>query len=352
MASPGDETADAIRESGATIYDDLASRPDLFYGIEILEKRLHKGLKGQVLDGPLRTRGKKAKEAVATLLGYPVPSSFKRIQPRFPGQNLDVYVQKSNNLQIWNEEADATRRYALIRVDASGIVTGVRVLTGSAIAEYDRTGTLTSKFQAKRKAGSTGSKLVTAVDTARLRNTLQPNGSLTSQELKAISPIARPTPGSLLPIAVVYERLNSLVGKKVPDPGQLQDRNRGAELHRLVCSTLGLGNYADVGQFPDLLSQALEVKLQMSRTIDLGLVTPNSTEPAEELGDDLRHCDVRYAVVYGEPAGPTEVLVTGVVMSTGESFFEEFQLFGGLVQNKKLQIPLPASLFDAERPPD
>lgn len=352
MTSLGEDIANRIRESGLTIYDDLSLRPELLYDIESLEARLNERLKGVYLPGPVKTRAKKAKEEVALVLGYPIPSSFARTRPRFPGQNLDVYVQKSKNLQIWNEEADATRRYVLIRVDISDIVSQVRVITGAALVEYDRTGTLTSKYQAKRKAGQSGSKLVSVFDTTRMQNTLKPSDSVTSAQLKSIPPVAPPRPGSLLLISVIFERLKTLVGYTVPDPGLLQDRNRGAELHKRICSVLGLGEYADSGQFPDILSQALEVKLQMSPTIDLGLVTPNSTEPAESLGYGLLHCDVRYAIVYGVPRGSTEVLITCVVVSTGEKFFEEFQLFGGLIQNRKLQLPLPASLFDPERTPD
>ena len=59
-----------------------------------LEKLLNDGLCGKSLTGlPLRTRSKIVKSAVCEALGYPVPKSFKRTQPRFPGQQLDVYVQ-------------------------------------------------------------------------------------------------------------------------------------------------------------------------------------------------------------------------------------------------------------------
>jgi len=352
MGLPGDDVAAAIENSGFTIYVDLTEFPDLHYDIEILEARLNQGLSGLVLTGPIKTRAKNAKQAVAKLLGYPIPKSFMKTRPRFPGQKLDVHVQKSNNLQLWNEEADALRRYVLIRVDEADMVIKVRVLTGEAIAQYDNTGTLTSKYQAKRKVGQSISKLVTELDTAPMRAILKPVDALSVRTLKAISPVARPVSGLVLTIAVVYERLLTLVGQKLPDPGHLQDRNRGAELQKRVCLVLGLGDYADVGQFPDILSQALELKLQMSPTIDLGLVTPDSTGLAEALGSSLRHCDVRYAIVYGEQSGAEEVLITGVVVSTGEKFFDEFQLFGGLVQNRKLQIPLPSSLFNAEGSPD
>jgi hypothetical protein len=93
-------TVSAIRKSGLSIYELLQAHLDLFIDDEDLESILDKGLRGLVLDQPLRTRSKVLKSKVCEVLGYPVPSSFKKTQPRFPGQNFDTYVQKSNNLQI------------------------------------------------------------------------------------------------------------------------------------------------------------------------------------------------------------------------------------------------------------
>jgi hypothetical protein len=74
-----------------------------------LEGVLHDGLLGLDLNYPLRTRSKVLKAKICEILGYPVPKSFKKTQPRFPGQDFDTYIQKSNNLQIWNEEIVPTR---------------------------------------------------------------------------------------------------------------------------------------------------------------------------------------------------------------------------------------------------
>src|SRR5437868_5384972 len=127
MAEP---LVSAIRASGLTIYDSLQSRLDLFLNDEDLERILNKALYGLVLNQPLRTRSKVLKSKVCEVLGYPSPSSFKRTRPRFPGQNFDTYVQKSNNLQIWNEEVSPSRRDVLIRVDENDKVCKVRVVTG------------------------------------------------------------------------------------------------------------------------------------------------------------------------------------------------------------------------------
>jgi len=151
-----------------------------------------------------------------------------------------------------------------------------------------------------------------------------------------------------LPIGEIFERLQSLVGKGFADIGYDQERNRGAALHRLACQYLGYADYRDAGQFPDVPHQLLEVKLQTSPTIDLGLVCPDSKEALdvpmiEE--QQIRHCDVRYALFYAQTDG-THVTLTHFFLTTGEAFFSRFPQFQGKVLNKKLQIPLPADFFD------
>ena len=94
------------------------------------------------------------------------------------------------------------------------------------------------------------------------------------------------------------------------------------------------------------MSQALEVKLQTSPTIDLGLVLPTDKTPAHDLHPKLRHCDARYVVAYGDLDHTGMTTITAIVVVTGEDFFLEFNQFGGLVQNKKRQIRLPNRLFE------
>lgn len=330
-----------------SIYDDLSARPDLVYDIVDLEVLLNEALVGATWDLPIRTRSKVAKEAVADALGYPVPPSFQKTQPRFPGQNLDTSVQMADNLQIWNEEVDPERRYALIRVLNDGTVTRVRVVTGEVIALWDRTGTLTSKYQAKRVDPSQGSKLVSARDTDNFTRAFAPS-TVPAHIRSATSPTSRPEPGSVLAIRHVHDHMQALVGESFIDPGVTQDRSRGIVVQQLACLALGLGEYGDVGQFPDILCQALEVKLQLSSTIDLGLVLPDSTAAAQELGPGLHHADARYSVIYGSRVSDELIRIDAVVTATGQDFFTEFQRFEGNVQNRKLQIPLPRDLFETE----
>ena len=155
-----------IAASGATIYDVPTPRSALWFTSSELEEVLQAALVGMSLNGlPLRTQSKVIKTAVCKSLGYSVPTSFRKTQPRFPAQDFDTYVQKSNNLQIWNEEISPSRRYVLIRIDDDDEVTRVRVVGGEVIAKLDTTGTLTQKFQARFVVGATPLELVTPNDT-------------------------------------------------------------------------------------------------------------------------------------------------------------------------------------------
>jgi len=338
---------DKIRKSGLSIYDLIeVGDPELWIPTSILEQLLTSGMHGLSLSGlPLRTRSKVVKEEVCRVLGYPVPSSFKRIQPRFIGQQLDIYVQKSNNLQIWNEELVPTRRYAIMKVTSDDRIERVIVVTGEDLASCDKTGTLTQKYQARLVLGDVNAELVSSSDTALLTPLVNLQAS---REIANARPIDYPSSSSLLPISVIFEQLRSLIERKFVDTGHDQERNRGAELHRLICEYLGYHSYADDGRFPDLRHQLLEVKLQTSPTIDLGLVRPNSTELLDVpmiSGNQIRHCDVRYALFYAM-IDKSYVVLTHLFITTGEDFFKRFPQFGGRVLNKKLQIPLPKEFFD------
>jgi hypothetical protein len=346
-ASPSPrDYVNTIRIAGISIYDPIEiGDPELWIPTPDLERLLNRGLCGISLAGlPPRTRSKVAKEHVCRVLGYPVPRSFRKTQPRFPGQSFDTYVQKRNNLQVWNEQLSPTRRYVLIRPSTEGVITRVKVVTGDTLAKLDTTGTLTQKYQARCIPGSKKAELIASVDTPILR----PLVAATVALRILAAPISYPTAGALLPIAIIYERLKRLIKSTFKDAGYDQDRNRGAALHRLVCAALGYATYQDDGQFPDVRHQLLEVKLQTSPTIDLGLVLPSSVEPLDVpkiAGRQIRHCDVRYAIFYARTDGGT-VTLTHLFLSTGEAFLARFPQFQGKVLNKKLQIPLPGDFFE------
>lgn len=335
----------AIQSSGFDIYSPIEVGDARFWiPTPHLETLLNQALTGLDLDGlALRTRAKTVKIAVCEALGYPAPKSFKKTQPRFFGQQLDVYTQKSSNLQIWNEELSPTRRYALVHVSDKDIVVKVKVVNGQELALLDTTGKITTKYQASLVPSTDTHELVSVQDTPPMLPYVRDGATFTM----SVSPVDEPESGALLPIQEIFERLSALVGLSFVDPGMDQERNRGAALHRLICERLGYSHYEDKGQFPDIRHQLLEVKLQTSPTIDLGLVLPSNEDHLDirQLGDHHpRHCDTRYAMFYANTNGK-QVTLTHLFVTTGADFFTRFRRFEGKVTNGKIQIPLPENFF-------
>ncbi|MBD8534419.1 restriction endonuclease [Plantibacter sp. CFBP 13570] len=293
---------------------------------------------------PVRTRAKVAKTLVCEALGYEAPPAFVKVRggPRLPHPAIDVYAQQASNLQIWNDEVDAERRYVILILDDFEI-RDVKVIAGADLAQFDKTGKLTTKFQAARIGASAGSKLVSAIDTSNFISRLKPG-----DHSSVGSPVAQPKPGEVLRIADVYERLKPMVGRTYDDPGVVQERNRGTVIHREACERLGASRFADNGQFPDILSQLVEVKLQLARTVDLGLELPDSDTPLASANGLLDVRDVRYAIFYATRTGAI-FTVDSLVLSTGADFFKEYRQFGGLTSNKKLQLKLPTAWFGLRR---
>lgn len=333
-----------IKDSGLTIHSPITiGDPNLWIPDEYLEQLLNISMCGQNVEYPLRTRSKIIKQWICEALGYPIEKTFPKHQPRFTGQNFDVYTQKSNNLQIWNEEITPQRRYVIVGIDENEVIYKVKVINGIELVGLDKTGKITTKFQAHFTNSGGNCELISNSDTNTLLPYLSQENFLPSN---GISPIDYPSIQQILPIREIYNRLSKLIGKSFSDPGVTQERNRGAGLHNLVCNALGYSSYADDGKFPDVKNQILEVKLQTSPTIDLGIVCPNSEEGIGfSIGSTpIQHNDTRYAVFYAQTDN-NHVIITNVVITTGKDFFSRFQQFQGNVQNGKIQMILPNNFF-------
>ena len=317
----------AIRDSGLTIYDKLTDRKELIVGNQELENILNDAMVGTELDYKLRARAKVARQAVCRALGYPVPDSFKQTRPRFPGQDLDCYVQKSDNLQIWNEELDPSRRYAIIKLDDKSTVSKVRVATGAELGKLaGPVKKMTSKVQAIATNKFKKSTLLSQQDTPSFQS-----------EMKKSS--------KLMPIDELYNSLSQLIGQSVPYEGKDQERNRGEGLHRLICQHLGT-EFSDSGSSPDIVEQLIEVKLQTAETVNLGATSPDSEQ---SLGSNpsLKQRDVRYAIFYADNANDEgkegAVKLTRLALVTGADFYDHYTRFEN---NSKIQIKLPADFFE------
>ena len=333
-----------IAESGLTIYEIIDPNDEMLYVPTVqLQAIIKDAIVGLSLQGlPLRTRSKIVKQKICECLGYPIPKSFKKTQPRFYGQNFDVYTQKSLNVQIWNEEITPDRRYVFLEVNEYDIVTNVRVVTGDELAYYDNTGKLTTKYQATMHHFDRSS-LFAIEDTDNLMDVI----CKYEPDLRQFNPNDYPNPDSLLPISVLFDRLITLEGREFDYISATQERNRGAVIHGAVCAALGYSIYEDDGKYPDLRNQLLEIKLQTSPTIDLGLHSP-------EDGCCIFGCngkqyfseDVRYAIFDGlvnQERGT--VTIDRVYITNGFNFTLDFPLFQGKKQNAKIQLPLPSDFF-------
>ena len=86
-----------IKNSGLSIYDPINSQdPFLYIPTNELEYILSNSIVGLSLAGlPLRTRSKVVKQELCMALGYPIPNSFKKTQPRFIGQNSSNLISSS-----------------------------------------------------------------------------------------------------------------------------------------------------------------------------------------------------------------------------------------------------------------
>lgn len=331
-----------IAESGLSIYHAIApTDPYLYIPMEDLEDILADALIGLSLKGyALRTRSKVVKTEICKALGYPIPTSFRKTQPRFPGQNFDVYTQKSLNVQIWNEEVDSARRYVFLRVSEDDIITSVKVINGDELACYDRTGTLTRKYQATMV--SFGENICSRRDSVTVENWIID----ANESLQGVNPNYFPQRNQLLRIHEIYRRLQPMVGLTIDYLDAIQERNRGAELHAMICEYLGYSIYEDDGTYPDIANQLLEIKLQTSPTIDLGLHSPESRDAIVTIGNTT-FCskDIRYAIFDGEVRG-NRILLRNLYLVTGEDFTNHFPLFRGKGTNAKIQLPLPYDFFD------
>jgi hypothetical protein len=294
---------------------------------------------------PIKTRAKRARMMTCEALGYTIPKSFPRTQPRFDIERFDIMVQRSNNYQLWNDDIRLGQRYVFVILDKEERVASVRVVTGLDIANLPQTGTRTTKYQARFRdfAVIEEASTVHGSDTDRFctyRNANLGGGG------RAGTVGVMPGQG-LLTISELGAALSKLIGTKLHNPGAMQDRLRGQAVHEAVCGALGYDRYADSGQHPDLPNQLLEVKLQTSPTIDLGLVDPTSAELLPlPYPQALRICDVRYAVFGATNIDDQTTRINNVQLVSGAAFDHIFPRMGGLGQNSKIQIRLPREWFE------
>jgi hypothetical protein len=120
------------------------------------------------------------------------------------------------NLQIWNEEINPARRYAIVQVDSSDKILKVKIISGSILISLDKTGTLTTKYQAMLPQLNEG-YLFSKSDTKSVQEwcSVLTEPGLNKIDLSNTRPTSTPVRGKILPISTVYKLLKPLEGYSI-----------------------------------------------------------------------------------------------------------------------------------------
>ncbi len=336
---------------------------------------------------------------ILELLGYQKPDGLRTTQarqskPKFIHQLLDIFVQSSRNLQIWNyvpyadiiipgewnEESKYPYRYQdcrylLVFHNSDRVILKATLVTGNELSEWDTTGTQTIKWQANARRSyrnEISSQIITSpiepLQSKFTGYTQQPlerkrgpilqeyqnplerkRRYILQEDLNPQFPLIkeRPNPTYLFTHNEIKQALNTLIGRKFDNLGTGQERSIGQALEREIAKALGYQHYqqTDTGDYPDLLHQLIEVKFQFSGTIDLGnhLPTDQSLIEASWNEWDITSRDIRYIVALMEKDVHGNFIVDSIVITSGEKFNQYFSIGQG--KNFKIQIPIPSAIM-------
>lgn len=310
-------------------------------------------------------------------LGYDKPLGLrikqaKLAKPKFLNQLLDVFVQKSNNLQVWNyipydenvldgkwntqklKYSDC--RYLIIKQDSSGNILKYFIKSGKDLAKWDTTGAHTIKWQANvplhlRKKSciicSYSNMIFENHKTANLK-IKEKMAMIRKMDTDPSKPLIKTKPNfdTLYTNSELCELLSPLIRSRFSNLGAGQERIFGQNLEKIVTKSLGYLNFSqtDTGGFPDLLHQLIEIKFQFSGTIDLGKNLPTDPRPIDEYWNDwgLTNQHIRYCI-FLMAFHDGEYHVQSIVVVSGKDFPEYFNICAGT--NFKVQMIIPSDEF-------
>ena len=321
---------------------------------------------------------------IIELLGYQRPSGLRTKQatqskPKFIHQLLDIFVQSSRNLQVWNyvpysdsiipsewniDSESPYRykdcRYLLVFHNPERVILKTTLVDGSKLAEWDTTGTQTIKWQASTRRSYrneiSSQIIVNPIEALHnkistyMQQPLEEKSRFIIQESQNLeSPLIKhpPTPTSFLTHNEIAQALRTLVGREFANLGTGQERGMGQILEKEVIRTLGYQSYqqTDTGGYPDLLHQLIEVKFQFRDTIDLGKHLPTDPLPIEAPWNkwEIAPREIRYVVALMEQGIQGNFIVDSIVITSGAKFNEYFSISEGT--NSKVQIRVPLSIM-------
>lgn len=349
----------------------LLTRPDL------LARRL-KCVIGRrfPLSGKTRTDGSNLRKllaetlALAKLPAAAKPDEWRCIVPKRKGvprllrEFVDTYLVTSGesyNLQVWNrnpaapavqvEYADGSTlkanevRLVLVRVDPkSHVVRCVAVLTPEYIENrFGKFGKPTVKEQlivsqrARENVYAMRPPVLFHPDEDSVRGLVAESVVLSRTTIQDPA-----TPGNVLSLTAMHPVIvNALLGRRIEPRAT---KNCGQELESIVANALGLSVHESdllVGGFPDIRSQALEVKLQDSPTIDLGRYSPQFSEEVPGCPGFTTQ-SIRYLIALMDSASS---ICAGIVLCPGIRLGDHFAYVAD--KSFKCQRAIPMSFFDA-----
>lgn len=317
------------------------------------------------------------KKKCIALLGYRIPETLRskdarKIKPKFINQLLDIFVQHSSNLQVWNyipysnivipaewNETEARYkfsdcRYVIISHTASGQINKIMVKTGTELKSWDKTSTKTIKWQAnilqkyrKAESGVTASESDPIFERSGnqcedIENKL---ARIKELDIEKIPLIKKPIISEILfSIHELSILLKNLIGKEFSIPSSSQERIVGQTIEKMVVQMLGYTQFeqTDSGGYPDLLNQLMEVKFQYSGTIDLGKNFPTSDERIDESwnNEGISFSDIRYLICLVSKV-EQKYRIDSIMIISGKDFNSYFSICEG--QNFKIQMKIPDS---------
>lgn len=281
------------------------------------------------LTGKSRTDGSNIRKLVAaTLRNHPLPEpaksqNYEIVPPRKKGvpkilrEFIDTYIVttgNSYNLQVWNRNPSSESvqvrysdgsvlsardvRFVFVPVDpVTKLIQSVVILSPDYIqANFGPFGKPTIKHQlivpgtARDAILSLNPSVLVGTDTNRVEAL-----ATSSYAVPTASIHDAPQAGKVFGVTLVAEMASQhLLGMTIP-PGST--KNRGQALEKVAARLLGYTKTEALlaGEYPDILNQLLEVKIQDSPTVDLGLYSPQFEEILPAI-PNVTTRDVRYLI--------------------------------------------------------
>lgn len=327
------------------------------------------------LSGKSRTDGSNIRKLVArTLMKYTLPEvapkdTYEIVPPKNKGvpkilrEFIDTYIITTGstyNLQVWNRNpaSDSIQvqysdgsvlsakdvRFIFVQIDPiAEIVSSIVILSPEYIEKnFGAFGKPTIKHQLIIPTGvhaailSRKPPILLGEDTARVKQFARKIYQKPDKRIHDVADL-----GEVFSIPVLDNLLSKLLLDMLITPDTT--KNRGQALELIVAKALGYDiseNDLLAGGYPDIKNQLLEIKIQDSQTVDLGLYSPQFEEKLPDLGE-ITTRDIRYLITL---MNPETSRVNGLILCSGADLGKHFSYIADT--SYKSQRSIPMAFFD------